>query len=364
MLTLAILYGGKSGEHEVSLRSAASIVTHLYGRYHLHLIGISKTGTFYLQPDSYPEQVVKKNISVLQIEEDLDQRVLCVPNHGFVCRDASLSVDIVFPVLHGTFGEDGTIQGLLETLDLPYVGAGVLASSVGMDKEVTKRIWLQAGLPIVPFQVVTTSSWKAQKDKVYEYAQALGYPVFVKPACIGSSVGISKVKRPEELLPACAKAFLYDSKILLEKGISAREIECSVVGNDKPVAFTAGEVVPSHEFYDYEAKYLDPQGAELRIPAPISPKKMNEVKELALQAFQTLGVEGFARIDFFLEKTNEALYLNEINTIPGFTSISMFPRMCAFDGLEYPALLDRLIQLGLERYKRRKALCYDYTAHQ
>ena len=360
MRTVLILYGGKSGEHEVSLRSAASIVTHLQPRYRLLLVGITKEGRFYLQPEAYPSQVAAGKIEALAIEEDPGRKVSLIPGEGFVCNGSLLPVDIVFPILHGTFGEDGTIQGLLETLDLAYVGAGVLGSALGMDKEMTKRVWAQEGLPIVPYFTLTSVEWKEKGQPAAQFADPLGYPVFVKPACIGSSVGISKVKEPKDLKQALERAFKFDTKVLIEKGIDAREIECSVVGNHNPIAFTPGEVVPSHEFYDYEAKYIDPKGAELKIPAEIPWEKQTQIKELAVKAYRSIGVEGFARVDFFLERSTGTVYLNEINTIPGFTSISMFPRMCAFDGLAYAELLDRLIQLGLERYQNRKNLSYDY----
>ena len=366
MRTVLILYGGKSGEHEVSLRSAASIVRHLHGRYRLLLVGIAKDGRFYLQEESYPTEVASEGIEALAIEEDPHRKVALIPGEGFTFHGSLLPLDIVFPILHGTFGEDGTIQGLLETLDVAYVGAGVLGSALGMDKEMTKRLWAQEGLPIVPYCTLSSHGWEKEGELAYRYAERLGYPVFVKPACIGSSVGISKVKEPKDLTKALERAFKFDHKVLLEKGIDAREIECSVLGNHNPIAFTPGEVIPSHEFYDYDAKYLDPQGVELKIPAEIPEATQAKVKELAVRAYESMGVEGFARVDFFLERTTGMVYLNEINTIPGFTSISMFPRMCAFDGLAYGDLLDRLLQLGWERYQERKRLSYDYRedSHQ
>lgn len=366
MRRVLILYGGKSGEHEVSLRSAASIVRYLHGRYHLLLVGISKDGRFYFQNESYPAQVAAAGIEALAIQEDPDHKAALIPGEGFTCNGSPLPVDIVFPILHGTFGEDGTIQGLLETLDVAYVGSGVLGSAVGMDKEMAKRLWAQEGLPIVPYFTLSSNQWEKGGGLAHQYADRLGYPVFVKPVCIGSSVGISKVKEPKDLPKALEGAFKYGTKVLLEKGIDAREIECSVLGNHDPIAFTPGEVIPSHEFYDYEAKYLDPRGAELRIPAEIPEATRTRVKELAIQAYRSIGVEGFARVDFFLERTTGMIYLNEINTIPGFTSISMFPQMCAFDGLSYKDLLDRLLQLGWDRYQERKHLSYDYLqdAHQ
>ncbi len=360
MKRVLVLYGGKSGEHEVSLRSAASIVRNLMGRYELSLVGITKTGVWYLQPESYLAHVASKDIETLEIQQDPLKKVSLFPGEGLVCNGAHLKTDIVFPVLHGTFGEDGTLQGLLETIGIAYVGAGVLGSALGMDKEKSKQLWEQEKLPIVPYLSLLKQGWKDQLSQVLPQVQALGYPLFVKPACIGSSVAISKVKDPAGLPRALERAFAFDTKVLIEKGIDAREIECSVLGNYDPIACTPGEVISSHEFYDYEAKYLDPHGAELRIPAAVSESLLNRIRELAVHAYKAISGEGMARVDFFLDKTTGDLYLNEINTIPGFTSISMFPRMCAHDKITFPALLDRLIKLGLERYEERTALCYDY----
>ncbi len=360
MKRVLVLYGGKSGEHEVSLRSAASIVRNLTGRYEVSLVGITKTGVWYLQPENYAAHVALQEIETLEIKEDPLNKVSVFPGEGLVCKGVPLKTDIVFPALHGTFGEDGTLQGLLETIEIAYVGAGVLGSALGMDKEKSKQLWEQEKLPIVPYHSLSKQGWKDQLSQVLPRVKALGYPLFVKPACIGSSVAISKVKDPAGLPGALERAFAFDTKVLIEKGIDAREIECSVLGNHDPIACTPGEVIPSHEFYDYEAKYLDPQGAELRIPAAVSESLLNRIRELAVLAYKAISGEGMARVDFFLDKTSGDLYLNEINTIPGFTSISMFPRMCAYDKISFPALLDRLIELGLERYEERTALCYDY----
>jgi D-alanine-D-alanine ligase len=274
------------------------------------------------------------------------------PEHG-------INVDVIFPVLHGTFGEDGTIQGLLELADIPYVGAGVLGSAAGMDKDVMKRLFAAAELPIVKHVTVLRSQWqKDAKKATKEIEQKLKYPVFVKPANLGSSVGISKAHNRKELGPAMETAAGYDRKIVIEQGVGgakqkARELECSVLGNDEPQASIAGEIVPSAEFYDYNAKYLD-EGSQLIIPAKLTKKRMKEVQEMAVRAFQAVDCSGLARVDFLMDPKTEKVYLNEINTMPGFTSISMYPKLWKASGLEYPELIERLIQLALERHEEKK----------
>jgi D-alanine-D-alanine ligase len=271
----------------------------------------------------------------------------------------SVDVDIIFPVLHGTFGEDGTIQGLLELADIAYVGAGVLGSAAGMDKDVMKRLFRNAGLPIVKHVTVLRSDWREQPKKVRKQIEsALKYPVFVKPANLGSSVGISKVHDSSELASAMDEAARFDRKLVIEEGVGgkrgkAREIECSVLGNDKPIASVAGEIVPIEEFYDYSAKYLV-EGSESIIPAKIGNAKQKEVQRLAVAAFQAVDCAGMARVDFLMDPRTKKMYVNEINTIPGFTSISMYPKMWAATGIGYPQLMDRLIQLGLERHAEKK----------
>jgi D-alanine-D-alanine ligase len=257
-------------------------------------------------------------------------------------------VDVIFPVLHGTFGEDGTIQGLLELADIPYVGAGVLGSAAGMDKDVMKKLFRDAGLPIVKHVTALRGTWRKDPKKIRKQIEsALKYPVFVKPANLGSSVGISKV---------------HDGKIVIEQGVGgakskAREIECSVLGNDEPVASVPGEIVPIKEFYDYDAKYLD-EGSELIIPVKLPKAKQKEVQRLAVQAFQAVDCAGLARVDFLMDPRTGKIFINEINTMPGFTSISMYPKLWAASGINYPELIDRLIQLGLERYEEKKQNCY------
>jgi len=321
-LRVAVLYGGRSGEHEVSLRSAESIIGGLDAdRYEVLRFFIGKDGKW----DPHP----------------------IVPEPG-----ANPGIDVVFPALHGTFGEDGTLQGLLDLADLPYVGAGVLGSSVGMDKDVMKRLCRERGLPVVDY--VTVRRHYANPQLI---AESLGFPVFVKPANLGSSVGISKAHNEEELRGALAVAGQYDRKIVVERAITGRELECAVIGNELPEASLPCEILPSREFYDYDDKYLCNQ-AQFRLPAELTPAQTEQVRSLAVACFQATECEGMARVDFFLEKETGRLYVNEINTIPGFTSISMFPRMWQASGLPYPRLLDRLIELALERHAARKSIRY------
>lgn len=362
-MRVAILYGGKSGEHEVSLRSAASVIKNLDSKHTLQLIGITKTGAWHLQP----ENVLT---SCLEGEDPLELRsnapsVLVVPGTGLrvygARGSADLPLDVVFPVLHGTFGEDGTVQGLLECANVAYVGAGVLGSAVGMDKEISKALWHEAGLPIVP----SITAYRADTENIDSLASRIenqfGWPVFVKPASCGSSVGASKASNPSDLTKGVAIALSFDTKVLIEPFISAREIECSVLGNGSPRAFQPGELITSHEFYDYEAKYIDADGARIVIPAPIPEETASRIKEIALKAYKTAGLSGMARVDFFIDKKGGSVYLNEANTIPGFTSISMYPMMCASEGLSYSALLDELLDLALDQKKNRDGRKYDHA---
>jgi D-alanine-D-alanine ligase len=270
-------------------------------------------------------------------------------------------VDVIFPVLHGTFGEDGTIQGLLEVADLPYVGAGVLASSVGMDKDVMKRLFRDAGLPVVPWEVVLRGDWERDAAGIRKTIEKrLRYPLFVKPANLGSSVGISKVRKPQELQAAMDLAAQYDRKILVEKAVDAREIECAVLGNDSPEASVPGEIIPVNEFYDYEAKYIK-EGSEIVIPARLSPRQSKRVQDLAVRAFKAIDCAGMGRVDFLLDRKTGKIFVMEINTIPGFTPISMYPKLWEASGVPYSKLLDRLIDLALERHRDKARTRYDYT---
>jgi D-alanine-D-alanine ligase len=318
-LRVAIVYGGRSGEHEISIRSAKAISDAIDPtKYDKILYLISPDGQWSPHP--------------------------ILPEPG-----AQPEIDVVFPVLHGTFGEDGTVQGLLELADLPYVGAGVLASSVCMDKELTKRVCMERMLPVVDYVVVTRET-----PDPCQVAAKLPFPVFVKPANLGSSVGISKARNGAELESAVRLAARYDRKIIVERGIVGRELECAVLGNDTPEASLPAEILPSREFYDYEDKYLLDK-AETKVPADLDPAKTDELRRLAVEAYRAVECQGMARVDFFLEASTNRLYINEINTIPGFTSISMYPKMWEHSGIPFPQLIDRLIELALERHRRKKA---------
>ena len=319
---VAVLYGGRSGEHEISLKSAESVIAAMdRDRYEVQRILITKEGQWQPRP------------------------ILPVPG-------GNPDIDVVFPVLHGTFGEDGTVQGLLDLAGLPYVGAGVLASSVSMDKEVQKRLCTQRGLPIVDYIAVRRGQFRPE-----EICGRFRYPVFVKPANLGSSVGISKARNCEELKAALDLAGRYDRKILVERGIAGREFECSVLGNDQPIAAVPCEILPSREFYDYEDKYLLNQ-ARTVLPADLTAEQTRQIQRLAVECYQAVECEGMARVDFLMEEASGKFFINEINTVPGFTSISMFPRMWEASGLPYPKLIDRLIELALERHGERQATRY------
>ena len=318
-LRVAVIFGGRSGEHEISLRSAESIMKAMdRSKYEIVEYFISKEGKW--------------------------QPAAILPEPG-----AHPNIDVVFPVLHGTFGEDGTVQGLLELADLPYVGAGVLASSLSMDKELMKRVCKERGLPVVEY--VTRMRGCMDTDEI---VSQLPFPLFVKPANLGSSVGISKAGDTAALVKALALASQYDRKIIVERGIEGREFECSVLGNEQPEASLPCEVLPSREFYDYEDKYLLDQ-AKFQLPADLPKDKTAELRRLAVDCYRAVECEGMARVDFLLERTTGQLYINEINTIPGFTSISMYPKMWEQSGLAYPKLIDRLIDLALERHAKKKA---------
>lgn len=364
--TIAVIYGGQTGEHDVSLVSAASIVRKLDpARYRLLVIGIARDGSWYLQ-DPELIKACQNGEGALELCEEASRSVAVLPGrakNSFALADGTPlgSVDCVFPVLHGSYGEDGTIQGLFDMCGLPYVGAGVCASALGMDKDLAKTIWKQAGLPIVPWIVVTSADRRqAQRySAIIERAERdFRYPLFVKPSCAGSSVGASKATSRGELEKAVDEALAWDDKALIEPFLQAREIECSITGNDEITAYTPGEVIPSHEFYDYDAKYIDPDGAALIIPASIEEESLGRIRELAKKAYHCLGISGLSRVDFFVLKDSGEILLNEVNTLPGFTGISMFPRMCEASGLGYAELLDLVIELGIERHKTRQMRSY------
>ncbi|MFP4179612.1 MAG: D-alanine--D-alanine ligase family protein [Spirochaetaceae bacterium] len=365
---IGILFGGKSGEHEVSLVSAASVMKHLApAKFVPVMIGIDRNGRWYLQE----EPRVNTGTHAMILQNNPNNRVYAMPGDGLYCRGESLKLDVVFPVLHGTNGEDGTIQGFLEIAHLPYVGAGVLGSSLSMDKAAVKRIWRQAGLKVVPF-ILARREKLVLDDKTEDRAlesgafdtlrrrveEAFSYPLFVKPSRAGSSVGVARAENKEELAEALKDAFRFDTKVLIEPEIRGREIECSVIGNEKPEAFVPGEIVPSHQFYDYKAKYIDPDGAELLVPAPLDNAQQEMVKKTSILAYRAAEAEGMARVDCFIERESGEIYLNEINTIPGFTGISMFSKLCEASGLSYPLMLERIIDLAHRRYRRQESLSY------
>jgi D-alanine-D-alanine ligase len=344
---LAILYGGRSAEHQVSVVSARSVMEALDpDRFEVVPIAITRAGAWLL-PDRSPLELTASDGALPEVEA-AGTELAVRPEQGVG------GVDVVFPILHGPFGEDGTVQGLFELADLPYVGSGVLASALAMDKAMAKVVLAQAGLPQAPYLVVPERDWRADPDRVAaEVGGRLAYPVFTKPARLGSSIGISKVKTPDGLAAGLADAFAHDTKALVEQGVVARELECGVLGNDAPEASVVGEVVPGHEFYDFEAKYLD-ESLKLEIPAPVPGAVRDRVRELSLRAFQALDCEGFARVDFFYEEATGRVLLNEVNTIPGFTPKSMFPMLWAASGLCYPDLVARLVDLAVERHAARR----------
>lgn len=351
---VAILYGGRSGEHEVSLLSASSVEKHLdKNRYNIHLIGITKDGLWYYQQNY-------TNVGdCLEISIESNQIVSLIPGKGISVENKLLDIDFIFPILHGTFGEDGTLQGLLEMIDIPYAGSGLDGSYMAMDKEFAKIIWQEKGLPVVPFIGIKKYDFLKEPQKVKSAAEGkFNYPMFIKPVQAGSSVGVSRVNSSSDFNSAMSNAFKYDSKVLIEPAVNAREIECSVIGNHEPVAFSLGEIASSHEFYDYDAKYIDPDGAALMIPANIPEEKAEYMKSIAKKAYLALNLQGFSRVDFFMDKENENVYINEINTIPGFTNKSMFSMLCAQDGLNYSELLNKIYDFGIKRYKERQSLVF------
>jgi D-alanine-D-alanine ligase len=366
---VGLLFGGRSGEHEVSLASAASVFNALdKSRYDVTLIAIDKDGRWLL-PDPKPFLAQAENPMLVKLSHTPGAfSVVPYPNEKqMVPMEAATPqaprVDVMLPILHGTFGEDGTIQGLLELAQIPYVGSGVLGSAVGMDKDVTSRLLHEAGIPTVSTLTARKSEFsrdpKTLEDKLFKEFQ---FPFFVKPANAGSSVGVHKVKGKDGLRAALEDAFSFDTKILVQKGIDARELEVSVLGNDSPRASVVGEIVPRHEFYSYEAKYLDENGASLHIPAiDLSQEQTAKIQKLAIKAFQVLECRGLARVDFFMDRKNGDIYLNEVNTIPGFTRISMYPKLWEASGLGYSALLDELIRLALEHHSERAKLKTSYT---
>lgn len=354
-LRVAVLFGGRSGEHEVSLASARSVMAAMNSdKYEIVPVGITKLGRWLSNGDPMALLVAGQDVPPAE-----DNNALVVAGGWDVARPnvaRSLPpVDVVFPVLHGTFGEDGTVQGLMELADLPYVGAGVLGSSLGMDKVAMKAAFVANGLPVADYAPVTRKAWRDRPGEIIADLEGrFSYPVFVKPANLGSSVGVSKAHTRQELVHSLDLAARFDRRLLVEEAIHAREIECSVLGNDDPIASVPGEVVPHSEFYDYKAKYID-QDSALIIPAHLTDETVKQVQALAVRAFLAIDCAGMARVDFFLCQDTGRIYVNEVNTIPGFTSISMYPKLWEASGMPYPELIDRLIELAIERYEDKHA---------
>jgi D-alanine-D-alanine ligase len=355
-LRIGVLFGGRSGEHEVSLASAASVIRGLDpDKYEAIPIGITKEGHWLIGAGAQKmlQEVLQHGQRVMMTADPTDAAIVRLDGSGVGQR-----FDVVFPVMHGTFGEDGTIQGLLDLAGLPFVGAGVLGSAIGMDKDVAKRLLQVAKIPVVPWITVHRHEWERNPREIQKAIEKqFKYPVFVKPATLGSSVGMTKVHSRAELAPALNLASEFALKILVEKAMVAREIEVSVLGNSDPQASIPGEIVPHREFYDYAAKYLE-EGTQLLIPAKLKPAQVKKVQALAVAAFRALELSGMARVDFFLEKRGGKLFLNEVNTIPGFTSISMYPKLWEASGIPFRQLIDRLIELALEQHREKARTKY------
>ncbi len=366
-IRVGVVFGGRSGEHDVSLRSAQTVMAALEAAGHEVVpIGVTRQGAwltsgdpmrqlqeqsplFALSAGERSRGAVLDEVEALSLRAREAAEVAVIPANGWAG-----SFDVIFPVLHGPMGEDGTVQGLFELAGLPYVGAGVMASAVAMDKSIAKQVLAQAGLPQTPWLTVLRKEWGRFPDAVVaDVERELGYPCFVKPANLGSSVGVTKVRDASELPAAMAEAGRHDRKILIEKGIDARELEVSVLGNDEPVASVVGEVIPGHEFYDYEDKYVD-DSSQLIIPAPVPEDVSEEVRGLAMRAFRVLDCAGMARVDFFLERGTNRVLLNEVNTIPGFTAISMYPKLWEASGVPLPELVQRLVDLAIERHEEQR----------
>jgi len=362
-LRVGIIFGGKSAEHEVSLQSAKNVIAALdKKKYEPILIGIDKAGKWQLYERS-KFLLNDTNPKLIALNKKIGKNAGLAPGYAYQLTSlsahqlSSRGVDVVFPVLHGTYGEDGTMQGLLKIMDVPFVGSSVLGSAVGMDKAIAKQLWRDAGIPIAKFLV--HKNFEKKKINFNKVVKELGVPFFVKPANAGSSVGVSKVKNKKDLTKAIDAAFAFDNKILIEEYIQGREIEVAILGNERPRASIPGEIIPHHEFYSYEAKYIDENGAAAKIPADLPKPLIKKIQETAVKAFQVLECEGMSRVDFFV-KQNGSFYVNEINTIPGFTNISMYPKMWEASGIKYSELIDKLIELAIERYDREKKLRTSY----
>jgi len=368
-IRVGVVFGGRSGEHEVSLLSAESVMRALdRDKYDIVPIGITREGRWLTDGDPMEELKLLANgtdATLLRLSRSEGRQPSALANgdrRELVpgAPQGLPKIDVIFPVLHGTYGEDGTVQGLLELANIPYVGSGVLGSALAMDKAAMKAVFSAAGFPMAASVLVMRWEWQQRPDEVRrKVRETIGYPCFVKPVNLGSSVGISKAHSEEELTPAMDLAARYDRRLLVEQAINAREIECSVLGNDSPIASLPGEIIPKREFYNYEAKYLDDQ-TELIVPADLPPETIARVQDLAVRAFVALDCAGMARADFFVDRVTGLAYINELNTIPGFTKVSMYPRMWEASGIPYPELLSRLIELAFERHRERSSMstCY------
>ncbi|MEA2092637.1 MAG: D-alanine--D-alanine ligase [Patescibacteria group bacterium] len=348
-IKVGILFGGRSAEHEVSLQSAKNIVDAIdKDKYEVLLIGIDKSGKWFLLEQSQ-FLINEEDPKLIRLNTKKGKDVAITPqSNGFIDKEVGDKVDVVFPILHGPFGEDGTVQGLLKLANIPFVGADVLGSAIGMDKDVMKRLLKEAGIPTANFLVFK----KEDSIDFNEVVKKLNLPVFVKPANLGSSIGISKARNRSDFNKAVKKAFSYNLKIIIEESIIGREIECSVLGNEDPTASVLGEVIPNDDFYSYDAKYIDEDGAKFIVPADISKEKTEEIQRLAIKTFKTLECKGLGRIDFFLKEDGN-IFVIEINTIPGFTKISMYPHLWEESGISYTELIDQLVQLALKRFNQR-----------
>ena len=360
-IRVGLVFGGRSGEHEVSLASARSVMANLDpNKYEVVPIGITKDGTWLL--GDKPRDMLQAGVQHTSAEEHTTAVTLTgdptirrlIPLHGNENLQDNGALDVIFPVLHGTYGEDGTLQGLLEMANVPYVGCGVLGAALGMDKEKMKMVFSSIGLPNVEYFVCRRNEWERSPETIMNVVEdSFGYPCFVKPVNLGSSVGINKAHNRTELERAIQIAAEYDRKIIIERGIDCRELECAVLGNDEPIVSVVGEVISSGEFYDYNAKYIDGK-SQVIIPADLPQTVAEEVRRQAIQAFLALDLSGLARVDFFLERETNRVYINEVNTLPGFTEISMYPKLWAASGLPYPQLLERLIELAVERHEDKQ----------
>ncbi|MBR7063646.1 MAG: D-alanine--D-alanine ligase [Treponema sp.] len=369
-MTVALIYGGKSGEHEVSLMSASAVARNIKKDVNVVLIAITKDGKWFYQDENELLRVRGDAKSTFKIIENASNEIkitLGRGNHSFETAEKQFCVDVVFPVLHGPYGEDGTIQGLFEMMDIPYIGCTVEASALTMDKEKTKVVLSQSGIPVVPYVALTRADLldsKSYDERVQKAISSLGFPLFVKPCSAGSSDGATKVKDERHLSFAIMEAFEWDDKILIEKAIDAREIECAVTGNtlsvdgkndfEKVCVYGPGEIMLTHEFYDYNAKYNDSDGT--KIPADVSNEMRVKIREFAKKAYKEIEASGLCRIDFFVDKKNDSIYLNEINSMPGFTAISMFPKLCESEGLHFSDLIDFLIEEAFARFKNHSVL--------